>query len=238
MKKVAIGAVLALGLGTVGQVTADDYQPAGFADGTLEYLESALASPALTEDYPVASVYCQAAVDEQGSSSDVACYERDGFDQLRLQVEEAFTGRRFTPARVDGETAAVRMVFRVVYADLEGQPPIMILPNLGLMQGEFGYQYSAPQELLGDRNWYALYQSDGRGEGNPFFRGEGRKTRVEAWVNANGRVASARRLQTHGRYKRDAKVVERALEDSRFIPGMVSGEPERMRYVAVLSYPQ
>lgn len=238
MKKVAIGALLALGLGTVGQVSADDYQPAGFGSDTLDYLESALDRPELTSDYPVASVYCQAEVDEEGVSSNVACYERDGFDQLRRDVEEAFNARRFTPAQVDGEAVAVRMVFRVVYADLEGQPPIMLLPNLGLMQGEFGYQYSAPQELLDDRNWYAQYEADGRGEGRPFFSGEGRVTRVEAWVNENGRVPSARRLEAHGRHSRDAKVVERALESSRFIPGLVDGKPERMRYVAVLSYPQ
>jgi hypothetical protein len=125
----------------------------------------------------------------------------------------------------------------VIYADIDGQPPIMLLPNLGHMQGDFGYQYHAPQERLDDRNWYELYRRNEWSEGQPFFSDEGPMTRVMAWVNDSGRVVSARSLESHSEQRRDARAVEKALEASRFIPGTVNGKPERMRYVAVLHYP-
>lgn len=236
-KTAIIGAVLALGLGTVGSAIAESYKPAAFSDNTLSNLEASVDLPALTPDYPVASVYCQTDVNQDGLTSKVACFERDGHEELRSQVEEAMTAQRFAPARVDGNTVPVRMVFRVVYADLDGQPPVMLLPNLGHMQGDFGYQYSAPQERLDGRDWHSLYTASG-GEGQPFFSGSGELVRVMAWVKDNGRVLSARSLETHSVYRRDADIVEKALESARFIPGMHNGEPERMRYVAVLHYPQ
>lgn len=215
-----------------------DMEPAGFGEGTLGYLEAAVAPPELTRDLPVVAVYCQADVGTDGLTRNLSCYEREGFDQLRAQVEEAFGGRNFTPAQVDGEKVPVRMVFRVVYADLEGQPPIMLLPNLGNMQGELGYQYTAPQERLDDRNWYSQYRANSWSEGQPFFSSEGRMTRVMAWVDERGEVSGVRRIEAHGRQKRDAVEVEKVLRSSRFIPGMANGKPERMRYVAVLHYPE
>jgi len=237
MKKVVVSALVALGLGSVGSVAAEQYQPAGFGEDTLRYLEAAVAPPALTSNTPVASVYCQADVGIDGLTRNVSCYERDGFTELRAQVEEAMATRRFSAARVDGDPVPVRMVFRVVYANLEGQPPVMLLPNLGHMQGDFGYQYSAPQERLDDRNWYSLYRKNDWSQGQPFFSDEGELTRVLAWVNDSGRVISARSLESHSEHRRDARAVEKALEASRFLPGMVSGKPEKMRYVAVLNYP-
>lgn len=238
MKKVVVSALVALGLGSVGSVAAEQYQPAGFGEDTLRYLEAAVAPPALTADMPVASVYCQTDVGTDGLTRNVSCYEREGFTELRDQVEEAMAGRRFSPATVDGETVPVRMVFRAVYADLDGQPPIMLLPNLGHMQGELGYQYSAPQERLDDTNWYSIYRRDSRTQGQHFFGGDGELTRVHAWVNDSGRVNSASTLETHSEYRRDGRDVEKALEASRFLPGMVNGNPEKMRYVAVLHYPE
>ncbi len=238
MKKVVVSALIALGLGSVGSVAAEQYQPAGFGADTLSYLEAAVAPPALTDDTPVAAVYCQTDVGVDGLTRNVSCYEREGFTQLRDQVEQAMATRQFTAAQVDGEPVPVRMVFRVIYADLEGQPPIMLLPNLGHMQGDFGHQYYAPQERLDDRNWYSLYRKNDWSEGQPFFSDEGELTRVLAWVNTSGRVTSARSLESHSNYRRDANAVEKALEVSRFIPGMTDGKPEKMRYVAVLHYPQ
>lgn len=236
-KTAIISTVVALSLGAVGNAIAEDYKPAAFSDDTLSNLEASVETPPLTEDYPVASVYCQTDVNQDGLTSKVACFERDGHDELRQQVEEAMTSQRFIPARVDGSTVPVRMVFRVVYAELDGQPPVMLLPNLGHMQGDFGYQYSAPQERLDGRDWHSLYASSD-GEGQPFFSGDGELTRVMAWVKANGRVAGARSLEGHSEHRRDADLVEKALGSARFIPGMHNGKPERMRYVAVLHYPQ
>lgn len=238
MKKVVVSALIALGLGSVGSVAAEQYQPAGFGADTLDYLEAAVAPPALTEDAPVTAIYCQTDVGTDGMTRNVSCYEREGYTELRNQVEQALASRQFTAARVDGEAVPVRMVFRVIYADLDGQPPIMLLPNLGHMQGDHGYQYSAPQERLDDRNWYELYRKNDWSEGQPFFSDTGELTRVLAWVNDSGRVISARSLETHSRHRRDANAVEKALEASRFIPGMADGRPAKMRYVAVLHYPQ
>lgn len=238
MKKVVVSALVALGLGSVGSVAAEQYQPAGFGADTLNYLEAAVAPPALNDDVPVAAVYCQADVGADGLTRNVSCYEREGFTQLRDQVEQAMATRQFTAAQVDGEPVPVRMVFRVIYANLDGQPPIMLLPNLGHMQGDFGHQYFAPQERLDDRNWYSLYRKNDWSEGQPFFSDEGELTRVLAWVNDSGRVTSARSLESHSEHRRDANAVEKALEASRFIPGMANGKPEKMRYVAVLHYPQ
>ncbi|WP_347331116.1 hypothetical protein [Marinimicrobium locisalis] len=238
MKKVVVSALIALGLGSVGSVAAEQYQPAGFGADTLSYLEAAVAPPVLTDAAPVAAVYCQTDVGTDGLTRNVSCYEREGFRDLRDQVEQAMAGRQFTAAQIDGEPVPVRMVFRVIYADLDGQPPIMLLPNLGHMQGDFGHQYHAPQERLDSRNWYALYRRNDWSEGQPFFSDEGELTRVLAWVNDSGRVTSARSLEGHSEYRRDANAVEKALEASRFIPGLTNGKPEKMRYVAVLHYPR
>lgn len=238
MKRLFASALASLALSASGLAMAETFQPADFGQDTLEYLEAAVARPELTPDKPVAAVYCQTDVARDGHTGNVSCYEREGYEQLRDQVEEAFAGRQFRPARVGDEAVAVRMVFRVIYADSQGQPPTMLLPNLGHMQGDYGYQYSAPQERLDENNWYARYRDNGARQGQPFFSNQDRPTRVMAWVNEAGRVASVHKLESHVRRKRDANAVAKALRSSRFIPGMVEGEPERMRYVAVLHYPE
>lgn len=240
MKKIVVKTLLALGLGVTvtGQAWAETYQPARFGADVLAYLEAAVAPPELTEARPVLAVYCQAQVGTDGLARNLNCYDKENLDELRVQVEEALAGQRFVPAQVDGETVPVRMVFRVVYSNLEGQPPIMLLPNLGHMQGDLGYQYSAPQERLDERNWYSLYRRNNWSEGQPFFGGEGRTTQVMAIVNEEGRVTSTHRIKTHGRHRRDASEVGKILRGSHFIPGMVGDEPERMRYFAVLHYPE
>ena len=238
MKKIVVKTLLALGLGVTlsGQVLAETYQPARFGADILGYLQAAVAPPELTQARPVLAVYCQAEVGTDGLARNLSCYDKEDMDELRVQVEQALAGQEFVPARVDGETVPVRMTFRVVYSNLEGQPPLMLLPNLGHMQGELGHQYSAPQERLDERNWYSLYRRNDWSEGQPFFGGVGRTTQVMAIVNEEGRVPSAHRIKTHGRHKRDATEVAKALRTSRFIPGMANGEPKRMRYFAVLHY--
>lgn len=237
MKITTVTVLVALGLGMATQAAADNFRPAEVGPDTVDYLQAAVQVPELTDQTPVAAVYCQADVGNDGLTRNVSCYQRSDFERLRRQVEEAMAGREFTPAEVDGEVVPVRMVFRVIYADRSGQPPIMVLPNLGHMQGEFGYQYSAPQERLDENNWYALYRRDPGSEGQPFFGRNGEMTRVHAWVNDSGRVVAANSLESHGDHRRDARNVEKALEVSRFLPGMVDGKAERMRYIAVLHYP-
>jgi len=236
MKEIVFNGILALGLGLSTQALAQSYQPANFGADVLDYLKAAVAPPELTDNRPVAAIYCQAQVGTDGLARNLSCYDRSDWGDLRAQVEEAFAGRGFEPARVDGEPVPVRMVFRVVYSNQEGQPPVMLLPNLGHMQGELGYQYSAPQERLDGRNWYALYRRNDWSEGQPFFGGGGRTTQVMATINEEGRVVGTHRIKTHGKHRRDAGEVANGLKNSRFIPGMAGGKPERMRYFAVLHY--
>ncbi len=227
--------LMLLSLSFAGHVAAQTYQPATFGD-TLDHIEQTVAMPALTEDFPVASVYCQADVAIGGTTSNVSCYEKDGFDRLREQTAAALNNRAFIPARVDGREVPVRMHFRVVFADLDGQPPVLLLPNLGTMQSEFGHSYSAPQERLDQPQWYETYRANDWSTGDLFFSSEGTLTRVLALVNEQGETITVRRIEAHGRYKRDAVVIEKALRESRFIPGFANGKPERMKYVAVLNY--
>ncbi|HEY7773017.1 MAG TPA: hypothetical protein VIC26_07535 [Marinagarivorans sp.] len=217
-----------------GTAYASKYQPAEFADA-LAHLQQSVSAPQLSADLPVVGVYCQADVDVSGITSDVRCYEKEGFDELRQQTEQAMSGRNFTPATVDGNPVPVRMVFRVVYSEIEGQQPILLLPNLGNMQKRLGAGYIAPQERLDVPQWYAKYQAGG-GEGRNFFASKGPLTRVIAHVDEEGKVAGVRRIEAHGRYRSDAVILEKALPDARFIPGVAKGKPQQMQYVAVLNY--
>lgn len=227
--------VLMLNLPLIGEVAAQQYQPAQFGD-TFSYIEQTLSLPELTPEFPVAAVYCQADVAIDGNTSNVSCYEKEGFDELRRQTVEAMTGRNFTPARVDGKPVPVRMYFRLIFADLDGQPPIMLLPNLGNMQSRHGHGYTAPQERLDHPQWYQAYRANDWSEGQLFFSSQGRLTRVLAMVSEEGKTIAVRRIEAHGRHKRDAVEIEKALKASRFIPGFAQGKPEPMRYVAVLHY--
>lgn len=215
--------------------SAETYVPAQFGN-TLSYIEQTVAMPELTASQPVVAVYCQADVDADGITSDVVCFEKEGFDQVRDQTAEAVSGRQFTPAQVDGKKIPVRMQFRVIYANLDGQPPIMLLPNLGYMQNKYGHDYTDPQERLDQPQWYELYKRNDWAEGLPFFSREENMTRVLAMIDENGKVISARRLEAQKANKRDAIEVEKSVKRASFIPGFSRGKAERMQYVAVLHY--
>ena len=215
--------------------SAQTYVPAQFGN-TLNYIEQTITMPELTADQPVVAVYCQADVDANGITSNAVCFEKEGFDSLRDQTTEAVNGRQFTPAQVDNKKVPVRMQFRVIYAKLDGQPPIMLLPNLGYMQSKYGHDYTDPQERLDQPQWYELYKRNDWAEGLPFFSREENMTRVLAMIDENGKVISARRLEAQKTNKRDVVEVEKVVKKSSFIPGFSRGKAERMQYVAVLHY--
>jgi hypothetical protein len=229
-------ALLIMSLPLIGQTMAETWEPAAFGD-TLAHIQQTVTRPELTDDFPVVSVYCQADVSISGTTSNVRCHEKEGFDQLLEQTTTALSGRTFTPARANGVEVPVRMHLRVVYAKLDGQPPILLLPNLGNMQSHFGHSYTAPQERLDQPQWYETYRANDWSEGQLFFSNDPGMTRVLAMVSAEGETLIVRRIEAHGHHKRDAVEVEKALKDSRFIPGFANGKPERMQYVAVLHYP-
>src|SRR5690606_7365791 len=142
----------------------------------------------------------------------------------------------FKPATVDGNAVPVRMSLRAVFADREGQPPLLLLRNLGHMQADFGPQYVEPQERPDLNTRYDLYASKDWSEGSLFFDDKGDLTRVMAQVSEEGNVTAVRRIEAHGRQKRDAVEVEKNPKQARFIPGFVDGQPTPMRYFAVLHH--
>lgn len=226
---------LAVSLSLNNQAAAQQYQPAQFAD-TLTYVKEMINLPKLSPEMPVAAVYCQTDVAVDGSTNNVVCYEKEGFDELRRQTVAVMTGRSFTPARVDGKAVPVRMYFRLIFSRLDGQPPVMLLPNLGNMQARHGHDYIAPQERLDHPQWYQAYRANDWSEGELFFSSKGHLTRILAMINTDGETIAVRRIEAHGRHKRDAVEIEKALKNSRFIPGFAEGKREPMRYVAVLHY--
>ncbi len=222
-------------LGMAGAANAQNYQPAGFGD-LLQRVQTTVKMPELSSEQPVASVYCQADIAATGEASAVQCYEKDGFESLRHDTERALTGQQFETARIDGEAVPVRMHFRVVYSQRSGQDPVLLLPNLGNMQRQYGPRYIAPQERLDSTQWYEQYRSETDGNGQAFFSNDGVMTRIVAQVDKAGQVRAVRRLEAHSPWQAEAVIVERALKKSRFLPGMADGKPQTMQYVAVLNY--
>jgi hypothetical protein len=234
LKKVlAAATVLSLSAGALAQV----YEPASFGKAEARIVQS-LPAPELTDALPVIGVYCQAEVASDGAVDGVRCYEKEGYDQLLQQTERAVRGETFVPAKVDGSPVPVRMHFRVVYAQLEDQAPVVMLPNLGNMQSRYGFDYTAPQERLDQPQWYEKYRDNSWAEGELFFSDHGRLTRILAIVGTDGTPLAVRRIEAHGQRKRDAVEVEKHLRQARFIPGFADGQPQRMQYAAVLHYPQ
>lgn len=230
-------AISIIGLSLAGFAHAANYAPARLGNA-VDHIEQTVTPPVLSNGLAVASVYCQADVNVAGITSNVVCYEKEGRDELRDQTAAAMTGRTITPATVDGTAVPVRMYFRVVYSDLQDQPPVLVLPNLGNMQDKYGFHYTAPQERLDKGPWFEGYSANDWAKGAMFFSNEGRLTRYVAIVDESGKPIAVRRIESSKRNKRDSVEMEKQLQDSRFIPGFANGQPERMQYVAVLHFPQ
>ena len=213
------------------------YQPAQFGDVVDQVSQKVIIPAEMAADQRTISVYCQADIAASGVASNVSCFDKAAYDDLQGQTQRAIEGLSFSPAQVDGATVPVRMTFRVVYSRNDNQPNVVMLPNLGTLQREYGVSYVAPQERLGGDDWYSAYVADGRTEGKAFFN-NGRLARVVGNVSANGEVQGVRTIEASGRARQDAKVVESALKKSSFIPGFVDNKAISMSYIAVLNYPE
>ncbi|UTF58744.1 energy transducer TonB [Gilvimarinus sp. DA14] len=210
------------------------YQPANFGGAVDQVSQKVTIPESMATDNRTIAVYCQADIATTGVASNVTCFDKAAYNDLQGQTQRALDGLSFTPAMVDGEAVPVRMAFRVVYSRNDSQPNVVMLPNLGTLQREYGVDYIAPQERLDQTDWYSAYRSNG--EGQPFFD-DARLARVVADVNADGNVKSVRTVEAAGRARRDAKVIETALKKSRFIPGFVGSEAVDMHTIAVINYP-
>lgn len=214
---------------------SDTYRPATFGAAQAQ-LENRLSLPAsLLESKSTIAVYCQADVPVTGVITETQCFEMTE-SGLGDQTLEALRGVAFSPAEVNGTAVPVRIQFRVVLSASGTQPSVLLLPNLGTLQGQHGVDYFAPQERLDSTAWYESYRESQVGSGKAFFE-RGRLTRVIASISTSGEVASVSTLDARGASgKRDAAAMEKALKSSRFIPGFVRDHATEMHYVAVLNY--
>lgn len=209
------------------------YKPADFGDA-VEQLASKVSLPAELNDHKLTvAIYCQADIPVSGTLSNPVCFESTG-SALEQQTVDALREVTFTPAENNGQAVPVRMQFRIIYSRSGDQPDIVMLPNLGTLQTQHGYDYFAPQERLDHSTWYESYSAT-NGVGKVFFD-KGRLTRVLATVKADGSVESVSTLDARGSGKRDAATIEKTLKASAFIPGFVKGNAVEMHYVAVLNY--
>jgi hypothetical protein len=214
---------------------ATAYSPASFgsAEATLSKLITLPAS--FGEGVTTVAVYCQADVMTSGDINNVNCYENSPLISMQKSTESALKSATFEAAKIDDTTVPVRMQFRVIYSLNGTQNPIVMLPNLGTLQTQYGTHYVAPQERLDTNDWYVQYSTKDRGNGKMFFA-DSKVTRVMASVESNGNVESVNTIEAAMRKKSDANNIESALKKSKFIPGFVDNKATAMHYIAVVNY--
>lgn len=213
------------------------YQSAQFGTALDQIKQTVTIPQSMQKDQRTVVVYCQSDVAATGIAHNISCFDKASYADLQEQTRQVLEGLAFSAAKVDGNAVPVRMYFRVIYSRTGNQPEILMLPNLGTMQREYGVNYVAPQERLDTNDWYSLLLADGRSDAKPFFNKD-QLARVVGKVNANGGVQGVGVIEASGRARRDAKIVAAALKSSRFIPGFVDSTPVSMDYIAVVNYPE
>ena len=211
------------------------YTPAKFGNAA-DTLGKQITLPAsFGEGVKTVSVYCQADVMTTGNINNVTCYENSPVVSMQKVTESALKSATFTPATIEDKAVPVRMQLRVVYSLGGTQAPIVLLPNLGTLQAQYGAHYYAPQERLDTSDWYANYSTKERADGKIFFA-EGKMTRVMANIETSGNVETVSTIEAALRKKADAENIENSLKKSKFIPGFVQDKPTAMHYIAVVNY--
>lgn len=214
---------------------ATAYTPAKFGNA-VDTLSKQITLPAsFGEGVKTVAVYCQADILTSGNINAVTCYENSPLVSMQNATESALKSATFEPATIDGKAVPVRMQLRVVYSLGGTQAPIVLLPNLGTLQSQYGTNYYAPQERLDTSDWYAHYTTKERGDGKLFFA-EGKTTRVMANIEADGKVETVSTIEAALRKQADAANIETSLKKSKFIPGFVENKPTAMHYIAVVNY--
>jgi len=216
-------------------VYATAYSPASFGDATETLKKSVTLPASFGEGVKTVAVYCQADVMTTGNINQISCYENSPLVSMQAITESALQSATFTPASIDNKNVPVRMQFRVVYSLNNTQASIVLLPNLGTLQSQYGPEYVAPQERLDQGSWYVQYSTQNHGTGKSFFA-DAKLTRVMAKVEVNGGVESVSTIEAALRKKDDASNIESALKNSQFIPGFVANKPTAMHYIAVVNY--
>lgn len=211
------------------------YTPAKFGNAEAVLSKQITMPSSFGEGVKTVAVYCQADIMSNGNINNVDCYENSPLVSMQNVTESALKSATFEPATIDGKAVPVRMQMRVVYSLGGTQAPIVLLPNLGTLQAQYGTHYFAPQERLDTSDWYANYSTKEHGDGKLFFA-EGKMTRVMANIEADGKVETVSTIEAAMRKKADAESIESALKKSKFIPGFVENKPTAMHYIAVVNY--
>lgn len=214
---------------------AAEYVPAKFGSAETTLSKMVTMPTSFGEGVKTVAVYCQADIMTTGNVSRVDCYENSPLVSMQAITQSALTSATFEPAKIDGQTVPVRMQFRVIYSLSNTQAPIVMVPNLGTLQAQYGTHYYAPQERLDKNDWYVHYTTKTHGDGKMFFA-DSKVTRIMANVEANGMVESVSTIEAANRRKADADQIETALKKSKFIPGFVQDKPTSMHYIAVVNY--
>jgi hypothetical protein len=214
---------------------AADYSPANFGSAADTLAKTITLPSSFGEGVKTVAVYCQADVMTSGNINNINCYENSPMVSMQSVTESALKSATFTAAKIDGQAVPVRMQFRVVYSLNGTQDPIVMLPNLGTLQSQYGTNYVAPQERLDANDWYVQYTTKDRGNGKLFFA-DTKVTRIMANIEANGSVESVNTIEAAMRKKGDAENIESALKKSKFIPGFVENKATAMHYIAVVNY--
>lgn len=211
------------------------YTPAKFGNAEETLSKQVTLPTSFGEGVRTVAVYCQADIMTSGNINAVTCYENSPLVSMQKVTESALKSATFTPATIDGNAVPVRMQLRVVYSLGGTQAPIVLLPNLGTLQAQYGTHYYAPQERLDTSDWYANYTTKEHGDGKLFFA-EGKMTRVMATIEADGKVETVSTIEAALRKQADASSIENSLKKSKFIPGFVQDTPTAMHYIAVVNY--
>jgi len=214
---------------------AVEYSPAHFGTAEQTLAKMITLPTSFGEGVKTVAVYCQADVMTTGNINNVNCYENSPMVSMQKSTESALQSATFEAAKIDGQAVPVRMQFRVIYSLNGTQNPIVMLPNLGTLQSQYGTHYTAPQERLDANDWYVQYTTKDRGNGKLFFA-DTKVTRIMANVESNGNVESVNTIEAAMRKKSDANNIEDALKKSKFIPGFVENKATAMHYIAVVNY--
>jgi hypothetical protein len=186
-----------------------------------------------------ASVNCQVLVTAKGRTSAAKCgVAETGAGAPDSVLGATYVGLRrakFKPATVDGNAVDVVASMRVDIKCIGQNCDVRTYPNLGLYRDRYGYDYTAPQEVLNDRKtWYERLLltpvcTEGKGKGKPIEPcvDEGAfKLVVYMDVDTEGRASNlrARRNPLTAQADEIMTEVERVAVESVFIPAMHDGQ--------------
>ncbi len=163
-------------------------------------------------------VRCEAKVAPGGNINEIGCYDEERKDAAFYRaVHLAANNATVIPARVDGEPTNVLMLFSVIFRQQGTQRTIAVLPNHGTNAKTFGLDYIAPQKYGYTIQYYP--------------RAELGLLWLDGNMDAQGELSAVNYLKTEWDTAETRRYARKYVEQARFIPGHVNGQPQSMRFV-------